>query len=109
MTEPAIKVGDQLAVPRRYGRDGWDIFTVSKITPAGRIYLKVGNVVNWVLNPDLTLRGDPCHRSAEPLTSNAIKRWLRRDGILQQIRKYDLDELPTATLEAVLKTLRGET
>ncbi len=45
-----IKVGDELAVPRRFG--GWDFHTVEAITPSGRI--KCGR---FVLNPDLSIRG----------------------------------------------------
>lgn len=45
-----VKVGDELAIARRYG--GWDFYKVESITPSGRI--KCGR---YTLNPDLTIRG----------------------------------------------------
>lgn len=111
MTENTIKVGDRLAVPRVWGRDGWDFYTVSKITPAGLLKISYGetvsDVVSFTLNRDLTIRGDRHGRRAEPI-NDEIREWKHREELVLMIGRHDMTRLPTVTLEAVLKLLRGE-
>jgi len=110
MTEQAIKVGDVLAVPRVWGRDGWDIYTVRKITPTGLIKISLGDTqsdtMGFTLNRDLTLRGDKHQRRAEPM-NDVIRESIHREGLMMAIRRYNLCEQPTSTLESMLTLLRG--
>lgn len=69
-------VGDQLAF-RSNSRGRWEIFTIEKITPSGRIVCG-----RYTLNPDLSIRGDRGYSG--PYRGCRVTEKIRAEHVRQQ-------------------------
>lgn len=97
-----IKVGDELAFCENYGRH-WSIYTVTKITPSGRI--RCGG---YELEPDLRVRGRPSHSSPYEavIPTNRIRELATRRKLLTGLRAVVWDNCTTDQLNRIMEILR---
>lgn len=85
----ALQVGDKVAsVHRRFGEEVWQILTVEKVTPSGRLNLSFG----YTVNPDGTFRGDSfrtIYQMTPKIQESVDKQHLRRE-IKNQLDTVDI-------------------
>lgn len=105
MTDTPIQVGDELALHSSYGRT-YSIYTVTRISPSGRITLGDGRLV---LDPDLRVRGrgtwsNTAH-SAERVTPE-IRNSIRLHSARAALRAKDWRGVSDEIVLAVYALLR---
>lgn len=103
-----LKVGDEVAVStsKSWGRCGYEITKVAKITPSGRV--KTEN--NYEFNTDNTVRGRDDYAKLEPITDNILDIVNRYNSItyIENIAaRNKLKEMPTSDLLRIQEILKN--
>lgn len=102
------KVGDELAFYHHGGLGRWDIHSITKITPSGRI--RCGY---YDLNPDLTVRGRSAWSNGptrgEPVTDEIREILKRRELITmaKNLARFDWEKLTNEQLNAIFAIVKG--
>lgn len=96
-----LKVGDKVAVRRRWDSE-YDIYSVSAVTPSGRVRVPVSDSAFWEFNPNGWLRGaDPWNQTCiEPVTEQVLTA-NRKAKLLHKVARVDWSRVKLSVLEQV--------
>lgn len=96
-----IKVGDKLAFRVDYG-SGWEIQTVERITPSGRIV-----TLSYTMDPNLKIRGNTGWgpHQGEPVTDE-LQQQIKRKTNRTKLREIRWQNQSDEMIEQVLKLVR---
>ena len=100
-----LKPGDRVAIQSRFlGR--YDIYTVSSVTPSGRVRVRINDKYEEEFNPDGYRRGSSTWDLAriEPVT-DAVRESVLRSNLIWRINATSFKDIDTNTLERIVELL----